>query len=72
MTHNTIGGSEGWRDTLLSNPKRNLFIGRLLWGAGSKCRLCTEYFFLSADNSKSRRCLEFTLMVVVVKYVVEL
>jgi hypothetical protein len=27
--------------------------------------------FLSADNSKSRRCLEYTLKVVVVKYVVE-
>ncbi len=27
--------------------------------------------FLSADNSKSRRCLDLTLKVVVVKYVVE-
>jgi hypothetical protein len=28
-------------------------------------------FFLSADNSKSRRCLELTLKVVVAIYVVE-
>jgi hypothetical protein len=54
----------------LNNFSGNLFIGRLLWGAGPKCRLCTKYF-LSADNSKSRRCLEHTLKVVVVKYVVE-
>jgi hypothetical protein len=30
-----------------------------------------KIFFLSADNSKSRRCLEHTLKVVVAIYVVE-
>jgi hypothetical protein len=55
----------------LSNFNRNLFIGSLLWGDEIQMSSLHKIFFLSADNSKSRRCLELTLKVVVAIYVVE-
>jgi hypothetical protein len=55
----------------LNNFSGNLFIGRLLWGDEIQMSSLHRTCFLSADNSKSRRCLNLTLKVVVVKYVVE-
>ncbi len=55
----------------LNNSNGNLFIGRLLWGDEIQMSSLYKIFFLSADNSKSRRCLEHTLKVVVAIYVVE-
>ncbi len=55
----------------LGNSNGNLFIGRLLWGDEIQMSLLYKIFFLSADNSKSRRCLEHTLKVVVTIYIVE-
>ncbi len=72
MTHNTIGGLHRLIARLyLSNFSENLFIGRLLWGDEIQMSSLHLTIFLSADNSKTRRCLNLTLKVVVVIYVVE-
>ncbi len=55
----------------LSNFSGNLFIGRLLWGDEFQMSSLHRRIFLSADNPKSRRCLEHTVKVVVAIYVVE-
>ncbi len=53
MTHIYRVVLDGLRDPLLSNFNRNLFIGRLLWGDETKCRLCTEQFFICGRRQKS-------------------
>jgi hypothetical protein len=60
-----------WRDSIWATSAE-IYLSGVYYGAPDFNVVFALNYFLSADNSKSRRCLELTLKVVVVKYVVEL
>jgi hypothetical protein len=70
MTHITIGGLDWLRDSIWATSAE-IYLSGVYYGALDSNVVFALSIFLSADNSKSRRCLDFTLKVVVVKYVVE-
>jgi hypothetical protein len=70
MTHIYILGLDGRRDLFqATSPK--IYLSGVYYGATKSNVVFAQNNFLSVDDSKSRRCLELTVKVVVVTYVVD-
>ncbi len=71
MTHITIGGLDWLRDSSRATPTEiylsgGIYLSGVYYGAPDpNVVFAQNFFFLFADNSKSRRCLDLTLKVVV-------
>jgi hypothetical protein len=70
MTHINILGLDGRRD-LFRATSTKIYLSGVYYGATKSNVVFAPNNFLSADECKSRRCLELTSKVVVVIYVVE-
>jgi hypothetical protein len=68
-THQYTGSRWTARPFRASSPK--IYLSGVYYGATKSNVVFAQNNFLSADEIKSRRCLELTLKVVVVIYVVE-